>query len=76
MSTCTHTLDCLFLLLSKSPTGVDWFFLETEQGNAPRIHRAVDCWARHIVEQANNIPSSHRPTPPAIPPPVCTFSHL
>lgn len=41
---------------SKSPTGVDWFILDTDPGCAPRIHRSVDYWARHIVEQATNVP--------------------
>lgn len=61
-------LNVLFLCFSKSPTGVDWFILETELGQAPRIHRAVDYWARHIVEQANNIPTLPMARP--IPPPV------
>ena len=48
----------LSLFNSKSPTNVDWFILDTDSGDAPRIHRAVDYWAHHIVEQANNmIPS-------------------
>jgi hypothetical protein len=41
---------------SKSPTNVDWFTLETKPGDAPKIHRAVDYWAHHIVEQARNLP--------------------
>ena len=41
--------------LRKSPTGVDWFILDTEPGVAARVHRAVDYWAQHIVEQANNL---------------------
>lgn len=43
-------------LSSKSPTNVDWFIVDTDPGDAPKIHRAVDFWARHIVDQARNIP--------------------
>ena len=43
---------------SKSSTGVDWFIVDTEPGCAVRIHRAVDYWAKHIVEQVKNMPSS------------------
>lgn len=71
---------------SKSPTGVDWFILDTETGCAPKVHQAVDYWARHIVEQTNNIPlpvprirsrsktnSSSSPVPsPQSPPPLPT----
>lgn len=39
----------------KAPTGVDWFILDTEPGVAMRIHRAVDYWAQHIVEQVANM---------------------
>lgn len=46
---------------SKSPTSVDWFILDTDSGDAPRIHKAVDYWAHHIVDQANNMaPSASR----------------
>lgn len=45
-----------FFLFSKSPTNVDWFIVDTDPGDAPKIHRAVDYWARHIVDQARNIP--------------------
>lgn len=41
-------------LCSKSSTGVDWFVLDTEPGCAIRIHKAVDYWAKHIVEQVKN----------------------
>ncbi|XP_019849843.1 PREDICTED: docking protein 5-like isoform X2 [Amphimedon queenslandica] len=66
---------------SKSPTNVDWFILDTDSGDAPRIHRAVDYWAHHIVEQANNMipsrsssvgtnirPTSSLPISPPVPP--------
>ena len=46
-----------FCMSSKSPTGVDWFILDTEPGYAVKIHRVVDYWAKHIVEQVKNIPS-------------------
>ena len=46
----------MVILLSKSSTGVDWFVVDTEPGCAVRIHRAVDYWAKHIVEQVKNIP--------------------
>ena len=36
---------------SKSCTGVDWFIVDTEKGAAVRIHKAVDYWAKHIVDQ-------------------------
>ena len=39
---------------SKSSTGVDWFIVDTEHGAAVRIHRAVDYWAKHIVDQIKN----------------------
>eukprot|EP00731_Ephydatia_muelleri_P026015 Em0018g115a len=39
---------------SKSSTGVDWFVMDTEPGVAGRIHRAVDYWAKYIVEQIRN----------------------
>lgn len=39
----------------KSPTGVDWFIVDTEPGSATRVHKAVDYWAKHIVEQARNM---------------------
>jgi len=42
----------------KSTTGVDWFILDTEPGYAVKIHRVVDYWAKHIVEQVKNLPSS------------------
>ena len=41
---------------SKSSTGVDWFILDTEPGAAVKIHKAVDYWAKHIVEQVRNMP--------------------
>lgn len=44
----------VFLLHSKSSTGVDWFIVDTEHGAAVRIHRAVDYWAKHIVDQIKN----------------------
>ena len=28
---------------------------DTEQGDAPRIHKAVDYWAKHIVDQVKNM---------------------
>ncbi len=46
------------MLFSKSPTGVDWFILDTEPGYAVKIHRVVDYWAKHIVEQVKNMPTS------------------
>lgn len=42
-------------LCSKSPTGVDWFILDTDNGAAVRVHRSVDYWAKHIVDQIKNI---------------------
>lgn len=44
-----------FSLPRKAPTGVDWFIVDTEPGVAMRIHRAVDYWAQHIVEQVANM---------------------
>ena len=46
----------LFFHFSKSSTGVDWFIVDTEPGCAVKVHRAVDYWAKHIVEQVKNIP--------------------
>lgn len=52
---------------SKSSTGVDWFIVDTDPGCAVKVHRAVDYWAKHIVEQVKNIPGGARrstlPTP-------------
>lgn len=45
---------------SKSSTGVDWFIVDTEPGCAIKVHRAVDYWAKHIVEQVKNIPGNAR----------------
>ena len=45
------------LFPSKSPTGVDWFILDTDAGAATKIHRSVDYWAKHIVDQVKNIPA-------------------
>ena len=42
------------LTCSKSSTGVDWFIVDTDVGAAVRIHRAVDYWAKHIVDQIKN----------------------
>jgi hypothetical protein len=39
---------------SKSSTGVDWFIVDTDSGAAVRIHRSVDYWAKHIVDQIKN----------------------
>ena len=39
---------------SKSSTGVDWFIVDTEHGAAVRVHKGVDYWAKHIVEQIKN----------------------
>lgn len=47
---------------SKSSTGVDWFIVDTEHGAAVRVHRAVDYWAKHIVDQIKN--TTHRGTRP------------
>ena len=44
----------LSLTCSKSSTGVDWFIVDTDVGAAVRIHRAVDYWAKHIVDQIKN----------------------
>lgn len=38
----------------KSSTGVDWFILDSKPGDATRIHRAVEYWARHIVQETRN----------------------
>ena len=46
--------DGFVCFCSKSSTGVDWFVLDTEPGCAVRIHKAVDYWAKHIVEQVKN----------------------
>jgi len=40
---------------SKSPTGVDWFIMDTDPGAASRIHKSVDYWAKHIVDQVKNM---------------------
>ncbi|KAL5467635.1 hypothetical protein EMCRGX_G031895 [Ephydatia muelleri] len=48
---------------SKSSTGVDWFVMDTEPGVAGRIHRAVDYWAKYIVEQIRNNQSQGQVTP-------------
>lgn len=50
----TFSVSVVFLLHSKSSTGVDWFIVDTEHGAAVRIHRAVDYWAKHIVDQIKN----------------------
>ncbi|XP_064399054.1 uncharacterized protein LOC135345566 [Halichondria panicea] len=42
----------------QSSTGVDWFILDTEAGSAVKIHRSVDYWAKHIVEQVSNLPGA------------------
>lgn len=47
-------MKALLCSCSKSSTGVDWFVLDTEPGCAVRIHKAVDYWAKHIVEQVKN----------------------
>ena len=46
---------------SKSSTGVDWFVMDTEPGVAGRIHRAVDYWAKYIVEQIRNTQNGKTP---------------
>lgn len=46
--------DIFYCFGSKSSTGVDWFVVDTEPGCAVRIHKAVDYWAKHIVEQVKN----------------------
>ena len=45
---------------SKSSTGVGWFILETEVGAAQRIHKAVDYWAKYIVDQVKSAQQTHR----------------
>ncbi|CAI8034680.1 Docking protein 4 [Geodia barretti] len=45
----------------KSPTGVGWFIVETESGAAQRIHKAVDYWAKYIVEQIRSVKMNQRP---------------
>ena len=57
---CFHGIHMIALTLScsKSSTGVDWFILDTETGAAVKIHKAVDYWAKHIVEQVRNMPVS------------------
>jgi hypothetical protein len=56
---------------SKSSTGVDWFIVDTDVGAAVRIHRAVDYWAKHIVDQIKNTRPGVRRAPsipcPAVP---------
>jgi hypothetical protein len=49
----------------KSPTGVGWFIVDTESGAAQRVHKAVDYWAKYIVDQIrsvkmNKIPPVHQ----------------
>ena len=46
-------------LSSKSPTGVGWFIVETEGGDAQRIHKAVDYWAKYIVDQIRQQQQTH-----------------
>jgi hypothetical protein len=59
------------LTCSKSSTGVDWFIVDTDVGAAVRIHRAVDYWAKHIVDQIKNTRPGVRRAPsmpcPALP---------
>ena len=62
------TNDCLLKVISlslslcrKSPTGVGWFIVETESGAAQRIHKAVDYWAKYIVEQIKSAKMTPRP---------------
>ena len=72
----THTLTYT-LSFSKSSTGVDWFILDTEPGAAVKIHKAVDYWAKHIVEQVRNMPAGGSGTRVRIDTLVClspTFS--
>ena len=38
----------------KTSTGVDWFIVDTDNGAAIRIHKAVDYWAKYIVDQIRN----------------------
>ena len=59
--TCAFRLEgecfclCLFIYFyRKSSTGVDWFILDSKPGDATRIHRAVEYWARHIVQETRN----------------------
>lgn len=51
---------------SKSSTGVDWFVMDTESGVAAKVHRAVDYWAKYIVQQIRNTPAVRKPPPPSI----------
>ena len=34
---------------------MDWFIVDTDMGAAVRIHKAVDYWAKHIVDQIKNM---------------------
>jgi hypothetical protein len=54
---------------SKSSTGVDWFIVDTDMGAAVRIHKAVDYWAKHIVDQIKNT-HGHRGRAPSAPCPA------
>lgn len=47
-------MKAAFDIFSKSSTGVDWFIVDTDVGAAVRIHKAVDYWAKHIVDQIKN----------------------
>ena len=47
-------------LCSKSTTGVGWFIVETESGAALRIHKAVDYWAKYIVDQIKSMGQRER----------------
>ena len=62
----THSLplSLSLLLCSKSPTGVGWFIVETESGAALRIHKAVDYWAKYIVDQIRSQPRGEMVSPP------------
>jgi hypothetical protein len=51
----------------KSTTGVGWFIVETESGAALRIHKAVDYWAKYIVDQIKSMGQRERTRAPPAP---------
>lgn len=44
-------MESVLIPCRKTSTGVDWFIIDTENGAAIRIHKAVDYWAKYIVDQ-------------------------